>query len=97
MIWYLARSRGGWQWVAWALFVLHFAIPFFLLLMRSVKRDPPALAMMAGLILFMQLVFDVLPGHAGLPGGQPHGRALDGLLDALWASAGSGWRISSGS
>jgi hypothetical protein len=57
VIWYVPRSRGGWEWVAWALFVLHFAIPFFLLLMRSVKRDPPSLAMTAGLILFMQLVF----------------------------------------
>jgi hypothetical protein len=58
VIWYLPRSRGGWQWVAWALFVLHFAIPFLLLLQRSVKRDPPSLAMTAGLILFMQLVFN---------------------------------------
>jgi hypothetical protein len=57
VIWYVPRSRGGWQWVAWALFVFHFAIPFFLLLLRSVKRDPPALAMTAGLILFMQLVY----------------------------------------
>jgi hypothetical protein len=57
VIWYVPRSRGGWQWIAWALFVLHFAIPFLLLLMRSVKRDPLALAMTAGLILFMQLVF----------------------------------------
>jgi hypothetical protein len=57
VIWYVPRSRGGWEWVAWALFVLHFAIPFLLLLMRSVKRDPPSLAMTAGLILFMQLVF----------------------------------------
>ena len=32
--WYLPRVRGGWQWVGWALFIFHFAIPFFLLLMR---------------------------------------------------------------
>jgi hypothetical protein len=57
VIWYVPRSRGGWEWVAWALFVFHFAIPFFLLLMRNVKRDPASLAMTAGLILFMQLVF----------------------------------------
>jgi hypothetical protein len=62
--WYLARSRGGWQWVAWALFILHFAVPFFLLLMRDVKRNPAALGAGAGLILFMQLVYtyyQVLP------------------------------------
>ena len=32
VIWYLPRSRGGWQWVAWALLVFHFIVPFFLLL-----------------------------------------------------------------
>jgi hypothetical protein len=57
VIWYLPRSRGGWQWVAWALFIFHFAVPFFLLLMRDVKHDPTALAQVAGLLLFMQLVF----------------------------------------
>jgi hypothetical protein len=64
VIWYVTRSQGGWQWVAWTLFVFHFAVPFFLLLMRNVKRDPAFLAMTAGLILFMHLVFmyyQVLP------------------------------------
>jgi hypothetical protein len=55
--WYLPRSRGGWQWVAQALFVFHFAIPFFLLLMREVKRHLPTLAKVAGLLLVMQLVY----------------------------------------
>jgi hypothetical protein len=62
--WYLLRSRGGWQWVAWALFVFHFAIPFVFLLMRNVKQKLPALASVAALILFMQLVymyFQVMP------------------------------------
>ncbi len=55
--WYLPRIEGGWRWVAWALFVLHFAIPFLLLLMRDVKRDPRSLAQVAGLLLLMQVVF----------------------------------------
>jgi hypothetical protein len=62
--WYLDRMRGGWQWVAVALLVFHFTIPFFVLLIRSVKRDPVTLARVAGLILFMHLVFiefQVLP------------------------------------
>jgi hypothetical protein len=62
--WYLPRSSVGWQWVAWALFLFHFAVPFFLLLMRDIKRNPTALAAVAGLVLFMQLVFmdyQVLP------------------------------------
>jgi hypothetical protein len=36
--WYLRRSRGGWQWIAVALALFHFAIPFFLLLVRRYKR-----------------------------------------------------------
>ena len=33
--WYLARTRGGWQWVALALVLFHFALPFVLLLSRD--------------------------------------------------------------
>jgi hypothetical protein len=64
VIWYLPRSRGGWQWVTWVLVVFHLFIPFFLLLMRDVKRHAPTLARVAGLLLAMQLVFSyylVLP------------------------------------
>jgi hypothetical protein len=56
-IWYLARDSVAWQWVAWMLVVFHFAVPFFLLLARGVKRSPRSLAQVAGLILFMQLVY----------------------------------------
>ncbi len=62
--WYQDRSRDGWQWVAAALLVFHFAIPFFLLLIRSLKRDPVTLARVAALVLLMHLVFvdfQVLP------------------------------------
>jgi hypothetical protein len=68
VIWYTGRSHGGWEWVAWALFLLHFAVPFFLLLQRVVKRNPVSLACVAGLVLFMQLVFSdyqVLPAFPG--------------------------------
>ena len=49
----------------WAIVVFHFAIPFFLLLMRPIKRNSTAVAWIAGLILFMQLVFmyyQIMPG-----------------------------------
>jgi hypothetical protein len=62
--WYDPRLRGGWYWVAVALFVLHFVVPFFLLLMRPIKRNPRSLAQVAALLLFMQLVymnFQILP------------------------------------
>jgi hypothetical protein len=67
-IWFLARTGAGWKWVAWALFLFGFAVPFLLLLTRDVKRSPRGLAKVAALLLFMQLVFDyyqVLPCFAG--------------------------------
>lgn len=72
-IWLLARVRGGWQWVAWALFVLAFAVPFFLLLMRGIKTDPRSLAQVGWLLLFMQLVFmyfQIMPFFPGTHIGQ---------------------------
>ena len=58
VIWYLARDGVGWKWVAWALFVFGFVVPFLLLLAREVKRNPRSLARVATLLLVMQLVFD---------------------------------------
>ena len=66
--WYLARERPGWLGVALALIGVHFFLPFALLLQRAVKRNPVALATVAGLILVMRLVDDywlVLPGIRG--------------------------------
>jgi hypothetical protein len=68
VIWYLPRSRGGWQWVAWAVFLFHFAVPFFLLLLRDVKRSPAALMRVAALLLFMRLVYlywEIMPNFPG--------------------------------
>jgi hypothetical protein len=64
VIWYLPRSEGGWQVVGGIVLVLHLVVPFFLLLMRDVKRSPRALGSVAGLILLMHLVylyFQVMP------------------------------------
>jgi hypothetical protein len=61
------RSYGVWPFFTWALAIVHFAIPFFLLLARPIKRNPRALGMVAGVILFMQLVFmyyQVMPAPA---------------------------------
>jgi len=38
--WYIRRFTGGWGWVAWAIAIFHFCVPFFLLLMRFIKRNP---------------------------------------------------------
>lgn len=53
---YLARLAGGWQWVGLALVVAHFALPFVLLLSRSLKRRGRTLAAVALLVLVMRWV-----------------------------------------
>jgi hypothetical protein len=67
IVWYLPRASLGWKAVIVAVAVFHFAIPFFLLLMRPIKQNSRAMTWIAGLILFMQLVFmyyQTMPGLA---------------------------------
>jgi hypothetical protein len=54
--WYLRRLQGGWGWVGAALVILHFTLPFFMLLPASANRNPRILSTVAGLILFMRIV-----------------------------------------
>ena len=54
--WYLSRSQGGWAWVALALIVFHFAVPFLLLLSRFVKRRARILGWVAGGLVVMSVV-----------------------------------------
>jgi hypothetical protein len=54
--WYKHRSGGGWQYVALALFLLNFALPFALLLSRFTKRRIHVLARVAVIVLAMRLV-----------------------------------------
>jgi len=53
---YIQRLQGGWNVVAVSLVLFHFALPFALLLSRSLKRDAGRLALVAALMLLMQLV-----------------------------------------
>jgi hypothetical protein len=57
VIWYLPRSDGPWYWVVWLIFILHFAVPFILLLFRTVAHNPRALTWVASLILVMHGVY----------------------------------------
>lgn len=57
--WYTGRIRGGWELVAIALMVLHFAIPFMLLLGGAVKTRSSRLCAVAALILIMRHVHHV--------------------------------------
>ncbi len=54
--WYVRRSNNGWQYLAIFITLFHFAVPFFLLLMRYVKRRSPLLATVAGGILIMRVL-----------------------------------------
>jgi hypothetical protein len=54
--WYLSRLTGGWKAVAGLLILLHFALPFLLLLPRSFNRNARVLSMVAGLILVVRYV-----------------------------------------
>jgi hypothetical protein len=66
---YLHRVTHGWGWVSLALIALHFALPFFLLLFRRIKKQPQALAAIASLVVAMHfvdmywLVMPALPEH----------------------------------
>jgi hypothetical protein len=56
---YLDRARGGWQWLGGALIVLHFGVPFVLLLSRDLKRSSSVLGALAAFVLVMRF-FDVV-------------------------------------
>lgn len=54
--WYLHRSSHGWGALSAALVLLHFFVPFFVLLTRHTKRRPQVLATIAIFILAMRLL-----------------------------------------
>ncbi|RUA16497.1 MAG: hypothetical protein DSY55_03990 [Clostridia bacterium] len=65
--WYLARTQGGWQWVAIINVTLHFFLPFFFLLARGTKRAPGRLFKIAALVLIMRfadLVWRIIPAFS---------------------------------
>jgi len=52
---YLPRMESSWRWVGVLLIVLHFALPFALLLSRDLKRRAWRLAAIAGLVIVMRV------------------------------------------
>ncbi len=71
-IWYRHRLEHGWGWHSAMLLILHFIVPFFVLLPRATKRSLPVLAVMAVWFFIMQwfdlhwLAMPALkPEHAG--------------------------------
>jgi hypothetical protein len=65
--WYLRRTRGVWQWIALALVLFHFFLPFFVLLFRESKRQSGLIFRVALLVLAMHwldLIWLVIPASA---------------------------------
>jgi hypothetical protein len=54
--WYVRRLNGGWQWVGLTLLLLHFALPFALLLSQSLKKNPKTISAIAIFIICIRIV-----------------------------------------
>ena len=54
--WYFRRTHGGWQWIALLLIVVHFFLPFFVLLFRENKQHARLLVRVAWVIIVMHLI-----------------------------------------
>src|SRR5207237_2127036 len=54
--WYTHRLQTGWRFIGIALIVFHFAIPFVLLLSRTMKREAGLIVQVAIGILFVRLL-----------------------------------------
>jgi hypothetical protein len=67
IVWYERRLAHGWQWVAIAIAVFHFMLPFVVLLGRGIKRQARPLAAVALWILVMRwldTVWQIEPAFA---------------------------------
>jgi hypothetical protein len=54
--WYVRRFSGGWGYIAWTIAIFHFFVPFFLLLLRFVKKNPTRLRTLAIWIIIMKVL-----------------------------------------
>jgi hypothetical protein len=54
--WYLGRTTGDWKGFGFFLFLFHFALPFFLLLSRDLKRNWKMLVPIALFVFFVRMV-----------------------------------------
>lgn len=88
--WYASRAQHGWAALALCLIVLYFALPFFLLLMRDIKRRKTTLAKLCVLVLvmnFVDLFWMIVPAFH--PNG-PRFYLLDALvplgIGAIWVA-----------
>ena len=65
--WYLARVRNGWRPVIVTIFLIHFVVPFLLLLNRNLKKQGPRIARVALLLIAargVELYWQIVPNFA---------------------------------
>jgi hypothetical protein len=63
---YIDRTKDGWEIMGWASLVLHFIVPFALLLRQDVKRNQTVLKAAAFILLFahfIDLSWIIIPGY----------------------------------
>jgi hypothetical protein len=71
-VWYRHRTVAGWRWLTVALIVVHFCLPFAVLLFRRARGGRVPLAVLGCLILAMQLLYTfwlVAPAFQSSPAG----------------------------
>ena len=86
--WFIPRMNGGWGAVAMLLVIFQFAVPFALLLSRSLKKNVHQLALVASLLIFMRMV-DIF-WHVE-PALHPHEFHLSWVHFAVIAGIGGLW------
>jgi hypothetical protein len=88
--WYIRRLGPGWGWLALALVVFHFFLPFLLLLSRDLKRNARALGAVALGVLVIRLVdlFWLVGPEMREPG---HGFSVHWLDVAAVVAVGGAW------
>lgn len=70
-VWFMARWQNGWQVVSVVLIVMHFAVPYFVLLPQEAKMDTRRLKWMAVWLLVaraVDLYWLVMPAHSPTAG-----------------------------
>lgn len=90
-LWFVHRTRGGWVFAGMSIIVLHFAVPFAMLLFQDAKKNLRALATIAGGILLIRAVdglWTLAPSSLTEHAGRAHG--LDLLVPiGVWG----GWLL----
>ncbi len=66
-VWFIHRWENGWEYFSIALIIVHFAVPYFMLLSQDSKMDPRRLKFMSLWIVaahFVDLFWLVMPTHS---------------------------------